>query len=320
MYSIANNTKPAILTRTESRIQSQRDKRTRDTEARRAKYRRNAARYLAASFWQGSRNIADFFKGRGFDHATLQDAENDCMDNVDFSYLYSRDYARELEKEYGDDARELFAYLCPDAPLSVYREQIADDMVRAVADSQRADYALQFFDWCRDAVEDAAESSGLVWCYLDKAGKPTDQEYDAHAVGFACSRRAYLNCNAEWWPITHWRGHGEPHDAWNDYGTNSERMDAADDVLSDYLREHLESEGADLESFDERGSRYADDDYWPEYFSDYSEAREQWENDKAKMRARLREMIANRAPLELRAALVASVYGEPGRAADESED
>lgn len=51
-----------------------------------------------------------------------------------------------------------------------------------------------------------------------------------------------------------------------------------------------------------------------------TEAREQWENDKAKMRARLREMIANRAPLELRAALVASVYGEPGRAADEGEE
>ena len=313
MYSIANNTKPAILARTESRIQSQRDKRTRDTEARRAKYRRNAARYLAASFWQGSRNIADFFKGRGFDHATLQDAKNDCTDNVDFSYLYSRDYARELEKEYGDDGRELFAYLCPDAPLSVYREQIADDVTRAVADSRRADYALQFFDWCRDAVEDAAESSGLVWCYLDKAGKPTDQEYDAHAVGFACSRRAFLNRNAEWWLITHWRGHGEPHDTWNDYASNRERVDAADDVLSDYLREHLESEGADLEHFDERGSRYGDADYWPEYFSDYSEARDEWESAKAKMRARLREMIANRAPLELRAALVASVYGEPGR-------
>lgn len=317
MYSIANNAKPAILTRTESRIQSQRDKRTRDTEARRAKYRRNAARYLAASFWQGSRDIADFFKGRGFDHATLQDAENDCMDNVDFSYLYGRDYRRELEREYGDDGRELFAYLCPDAPLSVYREQIADDVTRAVADSRRADYALQFFDWCRDAVEDAADSSGLVWCWLDKAGKPTDQEYDAHAVGFACSRRAFLDRSAEWWPEKWW-AKGET--TWSDYASNRERMDAADDVLSEFLGEHLESEGADLESFDERGSRYADDDYWPEYFSDYSEAREQWENDKAKMRARLREMIANRAPLELRAALVASVYGEPGRVADESED
>ena len=51
-----------------------------------------------------------------------------------------------------------------------------------------------------------------------------------------------------------------------------------------------------------------------------AQAREEWEGAKSKMRARLREMIANRAPLELRAALVASVYGEPGRAADESED
>lgn len=309
MYSIANNAKPAILTRAESRIQSQRDKRTRDTEARRAKYRRNAARYLAASFWQGSRDIADFFKGRGFNHATLQDAENDCIDNVDFSYLYSR----ELENEYGDDGRELFAYLCPDAPLSVYREQIADDVTRAVAYSRRADYALQFFDWCRDAVEDAADSSGLVWCWLDKAGKPTDQEYDAHAVGFACSRRMYLSQSAEWW----W-AKGES--VWNDYASNRERMDAADDRLSEFLGEHLESEGANLEHFYERDSRYADDDYWPAYFSDYSEAREQWESDKAKMRARLRKMIANRAPLELRAALVASVYGEPGRAADEGEE
>lgn len=59
MYSIANNAKPAILTRTESRIQSQRDKRTRDTEARRAKYRRNAARYLAASFGHFSLDSID---------------------------------------------------------------------------------------------------------------------------------------------------------------------------------------------------------------------------------------------------------------------
>ena len=47
---------------------------------------------------------------------------------------------------------------------------IADDLARAVADSRRADYALQFFDWCRDAVEDAADSSGLVWCWLGEAG------------------------------------------------------------------------------------------------------------------------------------------------------
>ena len=70
--------------------------RTRDTEARRAMYRRNGARYLAASFWRTSCDLSEFFK-RGFDHATLQDAENDCMDNVDFSYLYSRDYRREME-------------------------------------------------------------------------------------------------------------------------------------------------------------------------------------------------------------------------------
>lgn len=311
MYSIANNAKPAILTRTESRIQSQRDKRTRDTEARRAKYRRNGARYLAATFWQTSCELSEFFKGRGFDHATLNDAENDCMDRCDFSYLYGRECRRDIEKEYGDEARELFAYLCPDAPLSVYREQIADDMVRAVAASQRADYASQFFDWCRDAIESAAQSSGLVWCYLDKAGKPTDQEYDAHAVGFACSRRAFLDRSAKWWPEKWW-AKGET--TWNDYASNRERMDAADDVLSDHISEHLESKAANLEHFDERGARYGDADYWPEYFIDYSEAREEWESAKKKMRARLREMIANRAPLELRAALVASVYGEPGRA------
>lgn len=316
MYSIANNAKPAFLVRMENGLQAQRDKRTRETEARRAKYRRNGARYLAASFWTGSAEFSEFFK-RGFDHDTLNDAENDCMDNVDFSYLYGREYRRDVEREYGDDARELFRYLCPDAPLSDYSAQILDDVTRAVADSRRADYALQFFDWCRDAIEDAAESTGLVWCYLDKAGNPTDQEYDARRIGFACSRRMYLNRNAEWWPEKWWQ---KVESVWNDYASNRERMDAADVVLPEFLREHLESEAADLEHFDERGSRYADDDYWPEYFSDYSEAREEWESAKKKMRERLREMIANRAPLELRAALVASVYGEPGRAADDSED
>lgn len=316
MYSIANNEKPAFLVRIESRTQAARDKRTRETEARRAVYRRNGARYLAASFWRGSADIAEFFKNGRFDHATLNDAENDCFDNVDFHYVYAADMRRELEKEYGDDARALFRYLCPDAPAHVYREQIADDLARAVADAQRADYSLQFSDWCRDAVEDAAESSGLIWCYLDKAGNPTDQEYDAHAVGFACSRRVYLDKGAEWWPEKWW---DKGASTWDDYASNRERMESADDVLGEFLRDHLQSEGADLEYFDERGSRYADDDYWPELFADYSEAREEWESDKAKMRARLREMIANRAPLELRAALVASVYGEPGRAAAEEE-
>lgn len=317
MYA-TNTAKPAAIVRLETRNADASVKRQRETEARRAAYRRNAARYNAVTFWREARDLSDFFKPRQFDHDTLQDAENDCMDSVDHSYLFAREYARDIVKEYGDDARDLFRYLAPAAPFERYRDRVAADLVRAVADARRADYALQFFDYCRDAVERAANETGMEWTWLDAAGNPTDQEYDARRVGFACSRRAYLNRNAEWWPVTHWRGHGEPHDAWNDYASNRERLDAADDVLGDYLTETLESERADLEHFDERGSRYGDDDYWPECFSDYSEAVEAFREDDGRMRERLRAMIRNRAPLEDRAALVASVYGVAGM--EESDD
>lgn len=293
--------KPSFLIALDARNAAAIEKSTRATLERRAGYARNAARYARATFWRGSRDIADFFKGGRVDFSTLQDAENDCRDACDFSYYFAPDMRREAWREHGDDARALFEFLAPGAPFERYADDVETDLVRALADAASADYSLQFFHWCREAVEDCANASGLEWAWLDANGAPTVEEYDARAVGFACSRRAFLNSGAEWWPEKWWQK-GET--TWTDYASNRERMDAADEVLDEHLRAVFEDHAADVGHFDERGGRYADTDFWPDLFRDYSEAVDAATRDARDLRARLAGMIRNRAPLEHRAALV----------------
>lgn len=71
---------------------------------------------------------------------------------------------------------------------------------------------------------------------------------------------------------------------------------------------------------DAEQSRYGDADDWPILFMDYSETRDAWKSDVSKMRRRLRDAIANSAPLQVRADIVATTYGTPGEPDDDGDD
>lgn len=315
------NNKPAAIVAIESRNDRAIERRRKDDETRRAASRQRIARYNAVTFWRGSFELSECFKeGRrrgGFDWETLNDAQNDMRDRCDHSYFFEHGCSREIENESLDDALALFRFMRPNAPAHLYREAIARDLVRAYASAAADDYSLQFFDYCRDAIESAADAVGLPWVWLDSSGNPTTEDYDAHAVGFACSRRAYLDKAAAWWPAW-W--HDKTRSDWDNYDNNRERIEAADDVMRERVAEILQENAGDLEGFDERGNRAGDTDWWPALFQDYSEAAQEFDDDNAKMRARLRDMIRTRAPLEKRAELVATVYGVPGTPRDDSEE
>ena len=305
--------KPAFLVRYETDARERARRNENETRERRRMYQRNARQYERVTFWRASYALRDFFKRDTFEYETLADAQNAASDSY-----YSGDDARDyFVREYGDEAVALFRYMCPDAPVDRYRATIESDLARAAAFAACDDYGQQFFHWCRVAIENVARNSDFVWCWLDADGRPTDQEYDAHAVGFACSRRAYLDRSAAWWPELWWN---RPRTEWDNYDSNRERIEAAEDVLGDYLSSYLKENAINPEDFDARGSRYADPQDWPMFFIDYSEAIGDFRADRDRMRERLREMIRARAPLEARAALVASVYGWAGNDADADEN
>lgn len=281
-----------------------------------------ARRYNRISFCREDWHLEDFFKWtpRSMSNAdSLGDVCNALRDDLDFSEAYFGRHGRDVSDDM-PDALALVQYLAPGVTrraLDAMREDIADDLRRAMCYAAESDYEAQFYHWLVDALESAADETGAEWAWLDNKGNPTEYPCEAARIGFAVSRRAYLDRAAEWWPAW-W--HDKTRSDWDNYANNRERLEAA----SDHMREHIgeKVKGAvDISHFDERGSIYADDAAWPDYFLDgMSSALDTWRADNAKMRARLRDMIRSRAPLEARAALVATVDGVPGTPFDDSEE
>ena len=314
--------KPAFLIRyeeTQARALA-RSKEKADAEREAAKSR--AQRYNRATFWRDYWHIEDFFKWtpRGMSHRdTLGDVCNALRENLDFSEAYFGRHGFDVREDI-DDACALVQYLAPGITrrtLDAMREDIADDLRRAMCDAAESDYEAQLYYWLVDALESAADATGAEWTWLDSDGKPTLYPTEAARVGFAVSRRAYLDKSAEWWPAW-W--HDKTRSDWDNYATNRERMDAAEDHMREFIGDKVKG-SVDISDFDERGGRYGDHDAWPDYFREgLGSALETWQANNAKMRARLRDMIRSRAPLETRAALVATVDGVPGAPFDDSEE
>jgi hypothetical protein len=331
MFYVPATIEPAILQRARQRlgINGEADtKRARKEKEKRARYAINARAYARVSFHRHSFELAHFFGGRRargtFDGPTLNDEQNRMSENCDFSYIYGREYARDIWREHGDDARDIFRHLTRgDAPVSRYVDTLQSDTLRSYAQAMEDDYSCQYFDFLRDAIERAADAiacDGIAWAWLDASGKPTSEDYDAHAIGFALSRRAYLNPRADWWPRKTWKGKDCTETTWHDYTSNRARLDDADSVMSEYYESALSDNLTDTSDFDERGGRYADPEWWPLLLVDYCEAVDEFERERDKMRARLADMIRNRAPLETRAAHVAAFYGTPGTNDETEED
>lgn len=206
-----------------------------------------------------------------------------------------------------DDAREILRYLCPDMPervASEYDDTLRIDVLRAVSDAARSDYCAQFARYLVDGIVDAIDEAlpaGALWAWCDSAGNPTAEYYECDRIMVAMPHRKIM---AKDCPVFEY------------YSGDDKNADAAD-MLAEYITEN--ASGIRPDFFGERGGRYGDSDEWPRNLAEYCEAAQEWKSARDKMRAKLKSLIRARAPLHVRAELVASVYGVPGAAVDGDE-
>lgn len=224
---------------------------------------------------------------------TIMDIENEFWElHIDYGHWRSDS---ETWQHVEDDAREWLRKQCPDMPERVmdrYIGTLQNDAARAIDATERDDYCAQFNKFLRDGIADAIDESlpdGAVWCWCDANGNPTTAFYECDRVLVAMPNRLAADKRAEWY---------------------QEDMNVSD-MLAEWIADNAEKMRPDF--FDDRGYRYGDSDGWQDRMGECGDsAADEWRADVKKMRARLRDMIANRAPLELRAALVATVYGNAG--------
>ena len=238
---------------------------------------------------------------------SIMDIENEFWELMIHSESPVYFQSREAWNKHGDDARELLRYQAPNMParvVSQYENTLRGDMLRAMFDAETSDYCAQFDRYLVRGIVDAIDAAiptGAVWCWADSAGNPTTEYYECDSVIVAMHQRAATDGKCVIWE-----------DYSGDFATRAERRDNAADALQEYVQEMAGEDALDPTNFDERGYRYGDRDAWPVRFIESSEAGGEWNAVDKAMRAKLRGMIANRAPLETRAALVATVYGNPG--------
>lgn len=292
---------PEILNNTKTRDSGKYEKRM-------ATLRDNVRRYKRTKFCRVSADLESFFKWHPLKGSVTLDGLAESLREHAIDYYLSRDYIRD-EYVPMDDATEIVRYAThyrmPARVAAEMADEIRNDAARAMGEAALNDYEAQYQDWLFSEIESAADDIGAsAWAFLDNKGNPTTDYYDSESVGFAWTRAAFMDRTAEHWPVTYYGFH-----TWDNYDSNRERLDAADEILGEHVGENLGK--INLEFFDERGARYGDPDEWPQFLVDYSETADAWRAKDRNMRERLREMIANRAPLESRAALIATVYGNP---------
>jgi hypothetical protein len=252
-------------------------------------------RYTRSKFATAEVYLSDVLKHYRGRAPTFGDVDNDVSENVDMSYCYFRGYDPSDDIK---DACAIVVHLCPNMPRRVLDlESVADDLSRSKCRAAETDYRDQFTVWLRKAFEYAANITGAPWAWLESSGAASAYPWDANQIGFALSRRAFLK-----------GGHWEAQQSWE---TQREYMDRASDVLQEYVSDVMRDK-VDMSDFDERGSVYADDENWPEYMLEDCNTAQEWEQSDTRMREQLKRMIKARAPLDVRAALVATVYGAPG--------
>lgn len=293
--------KPRILINAEAAA-------ARETEKARAEHaetlQRNKERgraYTAARFCKLDAAISDFFKdwGAGIfaSGASVQDAQEQFWEaNLDWGYYSGAE--RDAWDHDGDDALEMFRHLCPDAPITADRiETLRADLLRAKIDAQRGEMESQFYNWMLRHIADACDETGMRWAWLGADGKPVTRPVEAESIGLSCTRAEYRKLTER-----------------QSYETEREYLDDREDKLRELIDDALEDarRNGTPEDFDPRGQSYYDDDSWPLLFADYCETADAWRADVKRMRAKLAAAIRARAPLHVRAEIVASVYGKPG--------
>lgn len=311
MKTATRKTESAALLKARAILKRDDDKRTRERETYAATERARIAKWRRTTFCRVSFDVLEMFKWtpRELSSSATLGELSDVM-RPDLSECYFGQYARDAVRDEMDDARETIAGLYPDVPCRMLSDgDIADDLRRAMCSAAENDLEVQAWEWLRGEVDDKAGDVGALWVGLDDKGEPSTCPAEWASLSFAVSRRAFLDRGrAAWWstPGERWW------DNWTDYASNRERLDAADDIMSEHVADNLRGR-INLEHFDERGSRWGDPELWPLYFLDYgSDAADTLERAIVKMRQTLRAMMKSRAPLETRAALVATVYGVPG--------
>jgi hypothetical protein len=260
--------------------------------------RERVAAYKRAKFYRTSLDISDIIRhgARGCD--SLMDYENDMQESCDnnmWEYVHN-DMLPDME-----DARAVieWAHDVPRAYLMQHAGDVRRDLKRAYVTAYSQNYAADYMRWLADSIAERADETGMRWCWLDGNGEPTTEDYEAERVGFACTRAGYLGMVREL-------------DGYDSRSPDSYHVDNADENVQEFIAPMLRA--VNIEHFDERGSRGADTDDWPDHLSDYSDTAETYHSETRKLRAKLKELIKARAPLHVRQAAVESVTGSPGQA------
>jgi hypothetical protein len=292
---------PNVLTRALAAAAREHEKQTAEHAEMLKRNKDRARKYTAARFCRLDAKLSDFFKDWSRevidDGDSVQDIQSNFWEaNLDFGYYSGAE--RDAWKNDGDDALEMFRHLCPDAPITADRiETLRADLLRAKVDAQRGECESAFYDWMLRHIASACDAIGMRWAWIDDKGEPVTHPAEAAAVGFACTRAEYRKLTER-----------------QSYETVREYLDDREDKLREIIDDALEDakRNGTPEDFDPRGQSYYSDDEWPLLFADYCETADAWRADVKRMRAKLAGAIRARAPLHVRAEIVASVYGTPG--------
>ncbi len=293
--------KPSFLIANESATARKIERYTEDGKRERDARKRKAQRYERVSFCTTYVAISDMLKWSNLKASapTVNDYAMDMQENIDMTPCFFN--SASLDDDDIENARELVRYLLPNVPASaIDDDELETDLRRAMCDASESDYCDQFSTWLIGEIERVADETGIEWAWLDEKRAPTEYAYEAAYIGFAVSRRAFLKDDAPFW--TTFNCH-------SCYTSNRDRMDNAADIVEEHIGDECR-EKINLEFFDERGSRGGETDAWPEYFMEgRSSVVDELEHKEKEMRAKLRAMIAARAPLHKRAELIANAYG-----------
>lgn len=209
---------------------------------------------------------------------------------------YHHDYALPMDEGDKKEALEYLQRQFLGINLEKYQEDWLDEVRMARDDAARSDYERQFYEWYKDGLETAANSTGLDWYWVKGHAHQKEPEpcefYEATGIYFYVSRKKFLDRTQGWWPV--WEaGYPTPilFDKWDDYATNAERCEDAEDVLTEHIKE---AEKVDFKFFDYYGSRYCDPSDWKEFLR--GEVEWQIRKDLKEHHSQVKGWIKNKVP------------------------
>lgn len=236
----------AVLKAEESRVQEIND-RIRETSS-------DKKSVMRKRFFSTGMYLEDFFKWWPFDLKNTALSDHIFSEYADFSYMYSPEYSKEIIKEIGATALAVYYHKRPNAPMGDpdLEQDVLSCAFAAYVDACGGEYQASYFDWMLDKIEQAANATGLAWCYVDTEGALTDNVHDAREIVFAVTKKEFMDKSAGWWNL----GYGWYR--WDDYRTNEHRLEYSDDILQEYITNIVGENKVDTSEF----SQYSSGDDW----------------------------------------------------------